>query len=281
MEGIMENEIESPEQVHDEGRGSAFSRVMRFILRLIFVVVFGVVLGAALYLGIPALYRSTIEPMRANTEQIELLQESLAVGLSSSEKQVDQLGERLVEAEGRLAEQGETASALQAELDRVSEALDDQTSKIARLSVAADQVAAITTDLDATIDRVELLEVALSEVDYPVVEFRRQVQMVTAMTMITKARLWLIQDDLGQAAEEITAAKELLINSIADVNAVDDVMTQIIERLDLALADVRTTPIVAADELEIAWKLLVEATTPETTTPTPAPTLTPTPTPTP
>jgi predicted RNase H-like nuclease (RuvC/YqgF family) len=254
---------------------------MRFILRLIFVVVFGVVLGAALYLGIPALYRSTIEPMRANTEQIELLQESLAVGLSSSEKQVDQLGERLVEAEGRLAEQGETASALQAELDRVSEALDDQTSKIARLSVAADQVAAITTDLDATIDRVELLEVALSEVDYPVVEFRRQVQMVTAMTMITKARLWLIQDDLGQAAEEITAAKELLINSIADVNAVDDVMTQIIERLDLALADVRTTPIVAADELEIAWKLLVEATTPETTTPTPAPTLTPTPTPTP
>jgi chromosome segregation ATPase len=232
---------------------------MRFILRFIFVVVFGVVLGAALYLGVPALYRSTIEPMRANTERIEELQETLAMGLSTSEKQVERLGERLVEAEGRLAEQGETTAALQAELDGV---LDDQASEISKLGVVSDQLEAITADLDETIDRVELLEVTLSEVDFPAVEFRRQVRMISAMTMITKARLWLIQDNLGQAAEEISAARELLANSVVDMNVVDEELAQIIERLDLALADVRTMPIVAADELEIAWKLLVEAANP-------------------
>jgi hypothetical protein len=140
--------------------------------------------------------------------------------------------------------------------------LDDQASEISKLGVVSDQLEAITADLDETIDRVELLEVTLSEVDFPAVEFRRQVRMISAMTMITKARLWLIQDNLGQAAEEISAARELLANSVVDMNAVDEELAQIIERLDLALADVRTMPIVAADELEIAWKLLVEAANP-------------------
>ena len=267
----MENETEVAEQVNEQGQVSAFSRVMRFILRLIVVVVFGIVLGAALYLGVPALYRSTIEPMRANTERIEELQESLAMGFSTSEKQVEQLGERLVEAEGRLAEQIETTAALQAELDGIGEVLDDQASKISRLTILSNQLEAITADLDETIARVELLEVTLSEVEFPAVEFRRQVRMISAMTMITKARLWLIQDNLGQAAEEISAARELLANSMVDTNVVDDEITQIIERLDLALADVRTMPIVAADELEIAWKLLVEATNPQPFTLTPTP----------
>lgn len=258
----MENETEVAEQVNEEGQVSAFSRVMRFILRFLFVVVFGVVLGAALYLGVPALYRSTIEPMRVNTERIEELQETLAMGLSTSEKQAERLGERLVEAEGRLALQGETVTALQVELEGIGAVLDDQASKIAKLSIISDQLETITADLDVTIDRVELLEVTLSDVEFPAVEFRRQVRMISAMTMITKARLWLIQDNLGQAAGEISAARELLANSVADMNVVDEELVQIIERLDLAFADVRTTPIVAADELEIAWKLLVEATNP-------------------
>jgi predicted RNase H-like nuclease (RuvC/YqgF family) len=263
MEGIMENETEVAEQVNEEGQVSAFSRVMRFILRFIFVVVFGVLLGAALYLGVPALYRSTIEPMRANTERIEELQETLDLSLSTSAKQAERLGERLVEAEGRLAEQGETVAELEAEFDGIGVVLDDQASKIAKLSIMSNQLEAITADLDETLGRVELLEATLSEVEFPAAEFRRQVRMISAMTLITKARLWLIQDNLGQAAEEITAARELLANSVVDINFVDEELVQIIERLDLALADVRTTPIVAADELEIAWKLLVEATTPK------------------
>ncbi len=124
------------------------------------------------------------------------------------------------------------------------------------------QLDTINDDLDETIDRVKQLEVALSEIELPADEFRRQVRMISAMTMITKARLWLIQDNLGQAAEEISAARELLASEVVDMDAEDEVLAQIIERLDLALADVRTMPIVAADELEIAWKLLVEATNP-------------------
>ena len=53
-----------------------------------------------------------------------------------------------------------------------------------------------------------------------------------------------------------------LDGSDAEQDGEDEVLEQIVERLDLALMDIRTTPIVAADELEIAWKLLVEVTKP-------------------
>jgi chromosome segregation ATPase len=265
MEGVMENKTEVAEQESEEQKASVFSRVMRFLLRFLFVVVFGIVLGTALYVGVPALYRSTIEPMRANTQRIQELQETLSTGLSTNERQVEQLGERLVEVEGRLAEQGETTAALQVKLDGFGEVQEEQASTISKLKLMSAQLEAIADDLDETMDRVELLEVALSEVEFPADQFGRQLSMITAMTMITKARLWLIQDDLGQAAEEISAAKELLAASMMNLTSsgvVDDVLVEIIERLDLALEDVRTTPIVAADELEIAWKLLVEATSP-------------------
>ncbi|HEY44748.1 MAG TPA: hypothetical protein G4O11_12265 [Anaerolineae bacterium] len=261
----MENKTEAAEQESEEQKVSAFTRVMRFILRFLFVVVFGIVLGTALYVGVPALYRSTIEPMRANTQRIQELQETLSTGLSTNERQVEQVGERLVEVEGRLAEQGETTAALQAELDGFGEVLEEQASTISKFKLMSVQLEAIADDLDETMDRVELLEVALSEVEFPADQFGRQVRMITAMTMITKARLWLIQDNLGQAAEEISAARELLAEFLVNLTSndvVDDVLVEIIERLDLALEDVRTTPIVAADELEIAWKLLVEETSP-------------------
>jgi hypothetical protein len=40
----------------------------------------------------------------------------------------------------------------------------------------------------------------------------------------------------------------------------EELLEQIVERLNLALADVRTFPVVATDELEVAWKLMLEVT---------------------
>jgi hypothetical protein len=80
--------------------------------------------------------------------------------------------------------------------------------------------------------------------------------------------LWLAEDNLGLAAEEIIAARDIL-TFIPESDSVEEdaLMDQIIDRLSLALADVRTIPIVAADELEIAWKLMLEATELEISTP--------------
>ena len=92
--------------------------------------------------------------------------------------------------------------------------------------------------------------------------------MIQAMTLLCKAHLWLAEDNLGLAAEEIMAARDIL-TFIPESDSVEEdaLIDQIIDRLSLALADVRTIPIVAADELEIAWKLMLEATELEISTP--------------
>ena len=48
-----------------------------------------------------------------------------------------------------------------------------------------------------------------------------------------------------------------------------EILTPILKRLELAIDDIQHSPVIAADELEIAWKLLIEATEFTVTIPTP------------
>ena len=255
------SEVSEPEV--GERKASFFSRVMRFLLRFLIVVLLGGVFGVAIYIGVPTLYRSAIEPMQVNAQRIAELEEALNQVQTTSDRQVEQVGSRLVEIEGRLAEHGETLAAMEAELEVVQTSLEDQFDRVSRLRILVDRVEDLTSDMDEMVTRVETLEAALAAVELPAASIGRQMQLIRAMTLLTKARLWLVQDNLGLAAEEITTARNLLEEVIeAERDGEDEVLEQIVERLDFALMDIRTTPIVAADELEIAWKLLIEVTEP-------------------
>jgi len=257
----MRNETEVSEPEAGERKASLLSRVIRFLLRLLIVVLLGGVFGAAVYFGVPTLYRSAIEPMQVNAQRIAELEQALDQVQTTARRQVEQAGERLVEIEGRLAEQGEALAMMQAELEVVQTSLEGQRDRVSRLRNVVDRVEDLTYDMDKTVARVEMLESTLAEVELPAASIGRQLQLIRAMTLLTKARLWLVQDNLGLAAEEISTARDLLAEVVgAEQDGDDEALGQIVDRLDLALADVRTTPIVAADELEIAWKLLIEAT---------------------
>ncbi len=257
----MKNETEVSEPEVGERKASLLSRVIRFLLRLLIVVLLGGVFGAAVYFGVPTLYRSAIEPMQVNAQRIAELEQALDQVQTTARRQVEQAGERLVEIEGRLAEQGEALAMMQAELEVVQTSLEDQRDRVSRLRNVVDRVEDLTYDMDKMVARVEMLESTLAEVELPAASLERQLQLIRAMTLLTKARLWLVQDNLGLAAEEISTARDLLAEVVgAEQDGEDETLGQIVDRLDLALADVRTTPIVAADELEIAWKLLIEAT---------------------
>lgn len=257
----MSDETEVSEPEVGERKASLFSGVMRFLLRLLIVVLLGGVFGAAVYFGVPTLYRSAIEPMQVNAQRIAELEQALDQVQTTAGRQVEQAGERLVEIESRLAEQGEALAMMQAELEVVQTSLEDQRDRVSRLRNVVDRVEDLTYDMDKMVARVEMLESTLAEVELPAASIERQLQLIRAMTLLTKARLWLVQDNLGLAAEEISTARDLLAEVVgAEQDGEDEALGKIVDRLDLALADVRTTPIVAADELEIAWKLLIEAT---------------------
>jgi hypothetical protein len=77
---------------------------------------------------------------------------------------------------------------------------------------------------------------------------------------LTRARLWLTQDNLGLAADDIQMARDILARVAEEgPEAEASVLTPIIARLDLALQDLPDSPVVASDDLDIAWGQLAEA----------------------
>lgn len=250
------------------GKVSPLTRVVRSVFRVVLVSVIGIALGVGIYFGTRGLYRNYVEPMQASLRRIAEIEEALAQDKVLARKQAEQTGERLAEIDGRLAEQSEALAILVVEIDSVQNELEDQDNRIDRLRTMVNRIETLSSDLKATADQVEGLETALSEIELPAQRISKQLRMIQAMTLLCKAHLWLAEDNLGLAAEEIMAARDIL-TFIPESDSVEEdaLIDQIIDRLSLALADVRTIPIVAADELEIAWKLMLEATELEISTP--------------
>lgn len=240
---------------------SPFARVIRVIFRIVLVSLIGVTLGVAIYFSVQALYRDYVEPIQATLLRIPEIEEELAQDKAIAKRQMGQIGERLAEIEGQLTEQGETLAILLVETDVVRDELEDQGDRIDRLHNMADQVESLSSDLNSVIEKVEILETTMSDVDLPTQRISLQLRMIRAMTILCKARLWLAEDNLGLAAEEIETARDLLASMPeVDFTEGEELLEQIVERLNLALADVRTFPVVATDELEVAWKLMLEVT---------------------
>jgi len=111
-------------------------------------------------------------------------------------------------------------------------------------------------------------------------ELKHEVMLARAFDMLGRARLYLSQSNFGLAQEDVQSARDLLFELSTETN--DEVLNQVVARLDLALGNLPQFPVVASGDLEIAWQILIsgEATVITTSTPTPAPfveTATPTP----
>jgi hypothetical protein len=111
-------------------------------------------------------------------------------------------------------------------------------------------------------------------------ELKHEVMLARAFDMLGRARLYLSQSNFGLAKEDVQSARDLLFQLQTETN--DEVLNQVVARLDLALGNLPQFPVVASGDLEIAWQILIsgEASAISTSTPTPAPfveTATPTP----
>lgn len=245
----------------EEERPSIFRRFLGFLLRIVVVIVVGIGLGAGVFYGSQKLYRDFIATAQENRQRLDQLENDLSLSDEMIEAQVDQLEERLVELEGRLAVQAEDLAALEARTESIRVIQDAQEDDVSELAFLPDDI----TDLEGTIlqlvNKINAIDAELTARGLPADQLQFQLQLVRAMTLCARARVSLIHDNLGLASEDISAATEVL-NAIIEQGAPEEVDTyeSILKRLELAIDDIRTSPVIAADELEIAWKLLIEAT---------------------
>lgn len=262
---IVDPFYDAPEVIHAEPElppppprpsfGQRVRRFFDFLLRLIATLIILGVIGLGLYYGLPLLYQKYIVPVEQNTANVTELQ--------SWQEQTDQT---LVDLASRL-------EALETEQGQHAEALMELDGRVGDLET---EIAAHTKSLEA----LERMQSELQAQDEATsAELQSQINILKAMELLSRARLYIYQSNYGLAKQDIQIARDLLaeVQANAEKSSEGD-LDAVVRRLDLVLSDLPNFPVAASDDLDIAWQILLSGLpqTGPTPGPTPAPTFTPT-----
>lgn len=166
---------------------------------------------------------------------------------------------------------------LEANIDALQTQLDETNS---RLNTLETSVETHTASIEQLTEMQAILENQLKENnDRALLELKHEVMTTRALDMLGRARVYLAQSNFGLAKEDVQSARDVLAELQSETG--DEVLSQAINRLDLALGNLPAFPVVAAGDLEIAWQILMTGVAANEVTPSPFPEpfLTTTPTP--
>lgn len=199
-------------------------RRLRRLAKLVFALALLAGIGFGGYLGWPAVRERYIQPVEATATDVTVLQERLEETLT----RIDVLENELAAAQNATVVQGDAITELQATTE----------SLLAQDGVLTGQFEAVESSLD------QANRVAVDQ----------EVTMVAAQ-YLGRARLFLYQANYGLAEQDIAAALESLVQVPTDAQN-----TEVIERLTAAAEALPDRPVLAADELDIAWGALLDGT---------------------
>ena len=214
--------------------GQRMGRFLGFLFRLFLALALLAVIGAGLYFGLPLLYERYILPVQENTAELQQLRSQQV----QSEQAVADLQTRLIALETQQAAQAESLTLLDG-----------------RLGDAEEQIAAHTE----TLTGLEKMQAALeSKNDETSAELKRQVDLLKAMELLSRARLYMYQSNYGLAEQDVQSARDLLvmIRPEAQGSFAED-LDAVILRLDMILSDLPSFPVAASSDLDIAWQILL------------------------
>lgn len=232
--------------------GQVLLNVFRALVRLLLLVILIGGIGAGVYYGAPYLREKFIAPVEQNTERVNEL-----------EKEITTLQTQLTEINNQLTETNDQLAQTNTHIDAIERSVQAHTASLEKLE-------AMQTTLETQIKETN---------NKTLLALKHEVMLTRAFDMLARARLYLAQSNFGLTKEDVQFARDLLgeLNAEAD----DEVLTQAIARLDLALGNLPAFPVVASGDLEIAWQILITGEAIATSTPEPASTTTDTPVPEP
>ncbi len=264
----------------------AFLAFIRALITLLVIILVIGLLAAAVIYGGPALYRQYVAPIQNNLAQLESDQAQQEQTNQQFSQRMDSLQSRITDLEGQRDSEKQALNELQAQITSLASTQQSnqqawQSTQAAgnneldqlnsRLAALATQSASLQQKITSTDSNLSYLATAMQSDNLPVAVLRRELQLVKAMEYLTRARISLIANNAGAAQSDIQAAHDQLT---ALESLVPDYQTSalqaIVNRLDLALGNLPDSPVLASDDLEIAWQLLQKG-LPEEAGLTPAP----------
>jgi F0F1-type ATP synthase membrane subunit b/b' len=229
--------------------GQRVGRFFAFLLRLVSLVILLSLLSLALYLVLPWLYQKFITPVEQNTAQVRELQ--------SRQEQTEQ---QLADLQSRL-ETMETGQSHNAQsLTEVDQRLSDIEKEIAARTESLTELEDMQAELQAQNQTVSA-------------ELERQIDLLKAMELLSRARLSMYQSNFGLAKQDVQIGRDLLAKIQPDApSPLGDELEAVVQRLDTTLSNLPNFPVAASDDLDIAWQILLAGLPPATPTPSPTPT---------
>ncbi|MCJ7435277.1 MAG: helix-hairpin-helix domain-containing protein [Anaerolineales bacterium] len=239
--------------------GRAFLTFLRALLRLFIILVVIVGIGAAIYFAIPFIKETFIVPVERNTTRVG----ELEVEVATLQTQLQEMDTRV----GAMEKTIEAHTASITKLEEMQATLEQETS---------------------------------AQNNSVMIALKREIMLTRAIETLSRARLYLSQSNFGFAKQDVQSTRDILAQLLTDAPAYQvGALNQIVMRLDLALGSLPVFPVIAVDDVDIAWQLMMiglpeseadaiaiftptlDATPTSTSTPTPEPVLEATPTATP
>ena len=261
---------------------SRLGRALARVLRLIFILAVIAMIGAAIYFGIPYLYKKLILPVEENTARLEKIEDEQLSEIKQLDEEISNMRSRMNTLESKQTESAQNLVEMQGEIETLQKDLEDAINAHGKTLKALDK---LEDSLDTLFENADAYKDLLVENSSAINDMQRQISFSRSIELLSRAQLYLSQSNYGLAEQDIDNTINLLLalkTEITEENAT--ALENVIEKLKLAEENLPDTPIIAGDSLNIAWQLLVNdmpdlpelPSAEETETPTPEAEATPT-----
>ena len=231
---------------------------VRGLLRLVLALLAGILLGAGLYyFGSVYLYWQAIQPAQSSAARLNVMETSIAIDKQQSDERLSQFNQRLTELEKRNTLNSESLAGLQSSLNSLSKEVGDHSTTLKSLDKIKGDLEKLGQQTASNEKNLGDLQTTLQAEDAPLAVLSRELSVLKAMELLSRSRLYLIQNNAGLAGQDLESARVVIEGMIEEVpEAQKETVSLWVKRIDLAQANIKDAPIVAANDIDIAWGLL-------------------------
>ena len=246
----------------EKSKPSGFVRFLQVLLRLILIILIGILIGAGLYFGFKYVYNQVVTPIQQNQAEIQSLNARV-------NQQWDLLNEKNIDLEERLTQIENDQDLLNNQVSEILTKIDQNEADLEAFDLKFNDLVEKTDNLERGIQDLakqdeefqnlnEEIQTSLEnmDVDNKVKPLQQEIAIFKILLQINRSRLFLVQDNLGLAEQELLIADEMFesLSEISPEN--EEEIASWNARLNLAINHLPNNPVLANDDLEILWTMM-------------------------
>jgi len=246
----------------EKSKPSGFVRFLQVLLRLILIILIGILIGAGLYFGFKYVYKQVVTPIQQNQAEIQSLNTRV-------NQQWDLINEKNVDLEERLTQIENDQDLLNNQISEMLTKIDQNTADLEAFEMKYNDLVEKTDDLDKGIQNLakqdeefqnqnEEFKTSLEnmDVDNKVKPLQQEVAIFKILLQINRGRLFLVQNNLGLAEQELLIAEEMF-DSLSEISPEnEEEIASWNARINLAINHLPDNPVLTNDDLEILWTMM-------------------------